>query len=100
MLPALAHEITEAAPGWGMPRIHPQGFCIAALCLCLTTWALGPPKIAQICVHIHLCAAVTGGTISPSPKLSQSGDIANRAILSDASDLDILCFQNHLPGWG
>ncbi len=54
MLPALAHEVAQAAPGGRMAHIHAQRLRIAALCLGLPAGPLGPPQIPQVGMHIHL----------------------------------------------
>ena len=54
VLPALAHEVAQAAPGGRMPHIHTQRLSIAALRLSLPAGPLSPPQVPQVGMHIHL----------------------------------------------
>ena len=51
---ALAHEVTQAAPGGRMAHIHAQRLRIATLRLSLPAGPLSSPQVSQVGMHIHL----------------------------------------------
>ena len=54
VLPALAHQVAQAAPGGRVAHIYAQRLSIAALRLGLPAGPLCPPQIPQIGMDVHL----------------------------------------------